>query len=88
MANIKQQEKRNRTNEKKRLQNAAFKSSVKTALKKVEAAVKNNNPEEARNALNYAFKKLDKCLTKGIFHKNFVSRKKSSLSKLVNSVNA
>ena len=37
MANIKQQVKRNKTNEKKRLKNASFKSSVKTAVKAVEA---------------------------------------------------
>ena len=35
MANIKQQIKRNKTNEKRRLQNASFKSSVKTALEQV-----------------------------------------------------
>lgn len=84
MANIKQQAKRNRTNFKQRLQNAAFKSSVKTAIKRVEAAVKNNNSEEAKSALQYAFKKLDKGLAKGIYHKNFVSRNKSRLSKMVN----
>ena len=39
MANIKQQMKRNLTNEKRRLQNASFKSSLKTALKAVDAAV-------------------------------------------------
>ncbi|MBU1093989.1 MAG: 30S ribosomal protein S20, partial [Firmicutes bacterium] len=33
MANIKQQIKRNKTNEKRRLSNASFKSSVKTAIK-------------------------------------------------------
>ena len=46
MANIKQQAKRNLTNEKKRLINAAFKSSVKTALKGVEVAVENKDLEE------------------------------------------
>ncbi|MFY9422381.1 MAG: 30S ribosomal protein S20 [Bacilli bacterium] len=86
MANIKQQEKRNRSNLKKRLQTAAFKSSVKTAIKRVETAVHNNDLEEAKSALSFAFKKLDKGLAKGIYHKNFVSRKKSRLSKLVNQV--
>ncbi len=86
MANIKQQAKRNLTNEKKKLLNAAFKSSVKTAVKKVEVAVKNNNAEEATMALQKAFAKLDKGLAKGIYHKNFVSRNKSRLSKLANSL--
>ena len=43
MANIKQQIKRNITNEKRRLQNASFKSAVRTALKKVQVAVENKN---------------------------------------------
>lgn len=86
MANIKQQAKRNLTNEKKRLQNAAYKSSMKTALKNVEAAVSNKNVEEAQKAFNFACTKLDKALAKGLYHKNFVSRNKSRLAKLVNTL--
>ena len=86
MANIKQQAKRNLTNEKRRLINAAFKSSVKTALKGVEAAVANKDLEKAQEAFKLASKKLDKALAKGIYHKNFVSRNKSRLAKLINSV--
>ncbi|HHX00979.1 MAG TPA: 30S ribosomal protein S20 [Acholeplasmataceae bacterium] len=86
MANIKQQAKRNLTNEKKRLQNAAFKSSIKTAIKKFETAVQNNNLEEAKANFNDANKKLDKALAKGLFHKNKVSRMKSHISKLLNTI--
>ena len=86
MANIKQQAKRNLTNEKKRLINAAFKSSVKTALKGVEVAVENKVLEKANAALKLASKKLDKALAKGIYHKNYVSRNKSHLAKLVNTL--
>ena len=86
MANIKQQAKRNLTNEKRRLQNAAFKSSVRTAVRNVETAVANKNLEQAQEALKLACTKLDKALAKGIFHKNFVSRNKSRLAKLLNSL--
>lgn len=86
MANIKGQMKRNLTNEKRRLANSAFKSSLKTALKNVEVAVENNDKEAATTALSVAFKKLDKAVTKGIHHKNFVARNKSRLTKLVNSL--
>ena len=86
MANIKQQAKRNLTNEKRRLINAAFKSSVKTSLKGVEAAVANKDLEKAQEAFKLASKKLDKALAKGIYHKNFVSRNKSRLAKLINSL--
>ena len=82
----KQQAKRNLTNEKRRLINAAFKSSVKTALKGVEAAVANKDLEKAQEAFKLASKKLDKALAKGIYHKNFVSRNKSRLAKLINSL--
>ncbi|HKM29485.1 MAG TPA: 30S ribosomal protein S20 [Bacilli bacterium] len=86
MANIKQQAKRNLTNEKRRLLNAAFKSSVKSAVKSVEVAVANKELEKAQEALKLANTKLDKGLAKGIFHKNFVSRNKSRLAKLLNSL--
>lgn len=86
MANIKQQVKRNKTNEKKRLLNASFKSSVKTALKAVETAVAAGNKEEAVAAYKLAAKKLDKGLASGVFHKNYVARNKSRLSLLVNSL--
>ena len=77
MANIKQQKKRIKTNEKARLVNAAYKSSLKTALKNVEVAVEANN---------VASKKLDKAISKGLVHKNYVARQKSRLSKLVNTL--
>lgn len=86
MANIKQQVKRNITNEKRRLKNASFKSSVKTALKNLEKLAAAGNKEEAVAAYNLACKKLDKALAKGIYHKNFVARNKSRLALLVNSI--
>ena len=84
MPNIKSQKKRVKTNEKKRLYNASFKSSMKTAIKKVEAAVEGNDLTLANELLPFAYKKLDKAQTKGILHKNSVARKKSTLARLVN----
>ena len=86
MANIKQQIKRNATNEKRRLRNASFKSSMKTAVKNVEKAVLAKNVAEANALLNVAYEKLDKAITKGILHKNNVARHKSRLKLLVNSL--
>ncbi|MBO5711776.1 MAG: 30S ribosomal protein S20 [Acholeplasmatales bacterium] len=77
MANIKQQAKRVRTNEVSRQANMAFKSSLKTAMKAVYAAVAAKDVEKATLALNLAYKKLDKAQSKGIVHKNYVSRNKS-----------
>lgn len=86
MANIKQQKKRIKTNQKSRVFNASFKSAMKTAMKKVEKFVAEGNLEEAETSYAYACKKLDKAVSKGIVHKNFASRHKSRLSKLVNSI--
>jgi len=86
MANIKQQIKRVKTNEKSRQANVAFKSSLKTSMKAVMVAVEAKDKEKAQAALNLAYKKLDKALAKGIVKKNFVSRNKSELASLVNSL--
>lgn len=86
MANIKQQMKRNIQNEKRRLANASFKSGLKTAIKDVEVAVENNDKEKAVATLAFATKKLDKAITKGFYHKNYVARQKSRLAKLVNTI--
>ena len=86
MANIKQQIKRVRTNEKARQSNVAFKSSLKTAIKDVYAQVEAKDLEKATAALHLAYKKLDKALAKGIVHKNYVSRNKSELATSVNTL--
>ncbi len=86
MANIKQQKKRDITNNKKRLLNASFNSSLKTAIKAFEAKVAENDKEGAVAAYNLACKKLDKAVTKGIHHKNYASRQKSRLSIALNSL--
>ncbi len=84
MANIKDQIKRNRQNEKKKARNNIFRSGLKSAIRNVKQAVEEGDKEKALNALNIANKKLDKSITKGLNHKNKVARKKSSLAKLVN----
>ncbi len=83
MANIKQQIKRIRTNDKAKLANASFKSGMKTAIKEVLAST---DKSKATELLSIAYKKLDKAQSKGFIHKNFVARKKSQLSLHVNSL--
>lgn len=87
MANIKQQIKRNRQNEKRKIYNASFKSSMRSSIKEVIVNVNNNDKEKALLSYNNASKKLDKALAKGIVHKNFVARNKSKLSNLINTLN-
>ena len=75
MANIKSAKKRILVTETKAARNKAIKSGVKTAIKKVEAAVA---------ALKDATSAIASAGSKGIFHKNNAARKVSRLTKLVN----
>ena len=86
MANIKSQVKRIKTNEKARLANASFKSSMRTAIKAVQAAVKAGNKESAIELMNVAFSRIDKSVSRWIQHKNAAARQKAALAKLVNSL--
>ena len=86
MANIKSQKKRIVTNEKARIRNISYKSKVRTAMKKVEAAVKAGKKDEAVALLNAATSLLDRSVVKGIFHFKTVAREKARLTNLVNSL--
>lgn len=86
MANMKQQIKRYKNDNKKRLINNSYKSALKTAIKNVKAEVQAGNKEAAIAAYNVAASKLDASVSKGIHHKNYASRQKSKLAKLVNSI--
>jgi small subunit ribosomal protein S20 len=88
MPNIKSAIKRVKTNEKRRAQNIAQKSALRTAVKNVEVAVHNSDVENAKNSLQLASKKLDKAATKGLIHKNAAARKKSRLAKRLNALSA
>ncbi len=84
MANIKSAKKRILVNRTKADRNKAIKSGVKTAIKKVYTAVETNDKEAAAAALLNATSVIDKATTKGVYHKNYASRKVSRLSKAVN----
>ncbi|NLL69810.1 MAG: 30S ribosomal protein S20 [Epulopiscium sp.] len=86
MANIKSAQKRIKIISKKTLRNKMIKSQVKTATKKVLAAVNEGNQTLAETNLKNAVSKINKAATKGIFHKNNAARKVSQLTKMVNSM--
>ena len=86
MANMKQQIKRYKNDNAKRAVNSAYKTALRTSIKKVLSAVEAGNKEEAVNAYNLAASKLDASVTKGIHHRNYASRQKARLQKLVNSI--
>lgn len=84
MANIKSAKKRILVNQTKAARNKSIKSKVKTAIKKVDAAIAAKDIEAAKAALLVATSELDKACTKGVYHKNTVSRKISRMSLAVN----
>ena len=83
MANIKSQIKRDRTNEEARAKNAACKSEVRTAIKKVETLAAEGKKDEAKAALSNAISLLDRYSQTGVISVNSANRKKAHLQKLV-----
>ena len=81
MANIKSAKKRILVNRTKAARNKSIKSAVKTAVKKVDAAVALKDKEAASSALVEAISTIDKAASKGVYHKNTAARKVSRLSK-------
>ena len=81
MANIKSAKKRILVAEKRAEKNKSVRSRVKTAVKKVDAAIAANDKAAALKA---AVSELDKATKKGIYHKNTTARKVSRLTIAVN----
>ena len=88
MPNIKSAKKRVLVIEKKTLINQMHKTSLKTAVKRFEAAVAENNADAAKTLFDEAVSKLDKGVKQGILHKNTAARKKSQLALKLAKVNA
>ena len=86
MANIKSAKKRILVAETRAARNKAIRSKVKTAVKKVEAAVAAKDKAAAQAALLAATSEIYKATSKGVYHKNTASRKVSRLSKAVNTL--
>lgn len=84
MANIKSAKKRIEVAAIRTERNKSIRSKVKTAIKKVDAAIAANDKEAAAAALKAATVEIDKAATKGVYHKNNASRKVSRLATAVN----
>lgn len=87
MANSKSSKKRIGINERNRLRNRYYKSSVRTLIKMffqdLETYKTSQNPEEKeklKKILSSIYSLIDKGTKKNIFHKNAAARKKSKLA--------
>ncbi len=86
MANIKSAKKRILVNAKKAEQNKSVRSKLRTYIKHFEAAVEENNVEEAQRLIKIIDKNLKKATLKNIVHENAASRKLSKLTKELNAI--
>ncbi|NUM43936.1 MAG: 30S ribosomal protein S20 [Anaerolineales bacterium] len=81
MANIKSQLKRNRQNEKRRVQNRVYRGSARRAVVKARQSLTSDSVETARTMTMEAISQLDHAAQKGVLHKNNASRRKGRLMK-------
>ena len=80
MPNIKSAEKRVLIEVRNNMRNRIVKSTMKTTIKKFDAAVASNSPD-AQDLFIQATSVVDKAASKGVIHKNAANRKKSQLAK-------
>ncbi len=84
MANTKSACKRIEVSERNRIRNKAYKSTVKTLLKKTLISISTLNQTNigsVRDLVSLSYSKIDKAIQKGIIHSNNGNSKKASLSK-------
>ena len=81
MANTKSAKKDLRRSEKRRVQNQATKSALKTYVKKARLSAATGDAATSAEALRVAMKALDKAAQNGVIHKNQAARRKSRLVK-------
>jgi small subunit ribosomal protein S20 len=83
LANTRSAIKQARQNTKRRDHNRIYRSSPRTAVKKVRRLVESAQLDQAQAELAAAISALDKAAQKGVIHKNNAARRKSRLAKLL-----
>ena len=86
MPNIKSAIKRVKTTEAITKANASIKTAYKTAVKNFRAAVEAGQKDKAVELFKVATKAVDKAADKGVIKDNTASRKKSSLTRELNTL--
>ena len=84
MANIKSAKKRVLQGEKRRLVNAARRTALKTAMKKIDIALETGaDQQSAEQLLRVAAAQLGRAKSKGVIHPNAAARRLSRVAKRV-----
>jgi small subunit ribosomal protein S20 len=81
LANSLSARKRARQSEKHRLANASQRSRARTSIKKVLAAIESGDKSAAESAYKKAVPAIDRCVSKGLMHRNKAARHKSRLNR-------
>lgn len=88
MANSPQARKRAKQNSVRRLRNHSQRSTVRTAIKKLDVAIEAGDQVAAKAAFETSMSMIDKATIKGLHHKNRAARMKSRLNKRVKAMAA
>ncbi|WP_264435314.1 30S ribosomal protein S20 [Coxiella endosymbiont of Dermacentor marginatus] len=83
MANSPQAKKRARQNQKRQLQNASYRASVRTIVKKTLKILQSNDHSTIQGIFQKAIRLLDKAAGKQVVHPKKAARLKSRLSQRV-----
>ncbi|MEC7725235.1 MAG: 30S ribosomal protein S20 [Planctomycetota bacterium] len=86
MAHSKQANKRIRTSEKKRVDNKARMSRMKTETKKLHAAVAEGDKAKAQELLSLVCSCIDKAAKQNVIHRHTASRRKGQVMKAVHAM--
>ncbi len=87
MPNIKSAKKRVLVSKANYEHNKAYRSALRTAVKKADVAI-DAKSEDMAVTVKAAVKKIDQAASKGIIHKNNAARKKAALVTRMNKANA
>lgn len=84
MPNHKSAKKRVRQNEKRKNINRSHRTRLRTAIKKLRAAISDGDSNTAQTLLPATISTIDKAIQKGVLHRNAAARYKSRLTGHVN----
>lgn len=86
MANSRSAEKRMRQTANRRSRNRAHRSNMRSAVKKLRAAVDSGDAAAARELLTRTLSIVDSTAQKGVIHANTAARTKARLQRAVNAL--
>ena len=86
MAQHKSAKKRIRQNEKRQVRNRHIRSTLRSALKKLDQTVEQQNAEEVKSLLDKTISIVDKAASKGVIHKNKAARHVSQIRRKAHSL--